>query len=389
MNPEGSPAGTKTSVKLGALALVLVVSLGLFVGVDLAVSYRIRHNARNQPVDYCVDLHPTRHHAFRPMCSGANYWGKARYPVYTNDLGLRDSAMRRVPLKSDRKRVLFLGDSFTDGSVEWSRGWVGLFALAHPELDVLNGGAGSYSPSNYLNLTRELLGKGVVLDEVIVFMDISDVQDEAAYYTDTPTGALTTLAVPASSMTDHGWAAAREWTRTHLVLTDILWSLAENVAVRAGRYALPVTVYGDVFNMRRSAWTYASDLDRTQFPTGYAPRGVAGGIARAESKMDSLASLLGSRGISLSVAVYPWPAQLAHDSVTSRAVTTWKRWCDTRGCKRFIDGFAPFFAAKSECPALLPGCWYSRLFTFGDVHYNEAGYAMVADRLIAAYKEDP
>jgi len=46
-----------------------------------------------------------------------------------------------VPLRSDRKRVLFMGDSFTEAlGVAYEESFVGRFAAAFPQLDVLNGG---------------------------------------------------------------------------------------------------------------------------------------------------------------------------------------------------------------------------------------------------------
>ena len=62
--------------------------------------------------------------------------------------------------------------------------WKSRIASRFPQYDFLNGGVESYAPSNYLNVTRQLLAARVEFDEVIVFIDISDTQDEAAYYRD-------------------------------------------------------------------------------------------------------------------------------------------------------------------------------------------------------------
>ena len=66
----------------------------------------------------------------------------------------------------------------------WADTYVGQIAAKFPQYDFLNGGVESYAPSNYLNVTRQLLDRGVKFDEVIVFIDISDAQDEAAFYQD-------------------------------------------------------------------------------------------------------------------------------------------------------------------------------------------------------------
>ena len=59
-----------------------------------------------------------------------------------------------------------------------------MIAAHFPQYDFLNGGVASYSPSNYLNVARMVLAEGYDIDEVIVFIDISDVHDEAAFYRD-------------------------------------------------------------------------------------------------------------------------------------------------------------------------------------------------------------
>jgi len=121
-------------------------------------------------------------------------------------------------------------------------------------------------------------------------------------------------------------------------------------------------------------------MDAEPYETGYAPLGLEGGIAKEKEKMDVLYRELKERNIPISVVVYPWPAQLAHDNVDSRDVRIWRDWCAGK-CKRFVDLFPAFFAIKDACPRTQSGCWYLSSFVFGDTHYNSAGDALVADVL--------
>ena len=133
-----------------------------------------------------------RHHAFKPNCASVYQWGGDSYEFFTNSLGFRDERIREVPLADARPRILVLGDSFTEGKLGWRDSYVGKIAEHFPQYDFLNGGVASYSPSNYLNVTRMVLAAGVDIDEVIVFIDISDVQDEATFYRDAnDSGAVT------------------------------------------------------------------------------------------------------------------------------------------------------------------------------------------------------
>ena len=101
----------------------------------------------------------------------------------TNSLGFKDSSMRQVPLKVDKKRILFIGDSFTEGVlVPYELTFIGQIATYRPDIDILNAGVTSYSPLIYYLKVDYLLNKvGLKFDELFVFIDISDIQDEYVY----------------------------------------------------------------------------------------------------------------------------------------------------------------------------------------------------------------
>lgn len=126
--------------------------------------------------------HPVYGHTFPPNYEGDEQWGTTRNNVVTNSLGFKDATSREVPLRPDRKRVLFVGDSFTEGvGVPYEETFVGL-GSAFPNLDVLNAGVSDYGPSVYYLKTKYLLDLGLQVNEIIVYVDISDVADEAVSY---------------------------------------------------------------------------------------------------------------------------------------------------------------------------------------------------------------
>jgi hypothetical protein len=56
------------------------------------------------------------HHKFNPLASAATYWGTEKVTIHTNSLAMRDDSKRHVSLnKTTDYRILFLGDSFTEG----------------------------------------------------------------------------------------------------------------------------------------------------------------------------------------------------------------------------------------------------------------------------------
>ena len=239
--------------------------------------------------DPCEVRDPVRYHAFRPNCAAVNHWGKDSYPFFTNSLGFRDDKVRDIPLTDTRPRILVLGDSFTEGKARWGDTYVGRIAEHFPQYDFLNAGMSNYSPSNYLNTTRMVLAKGIDIDEVIVFIDNSAVQLEAAFYHDIDdTGAVAGLGMEKHHPATSWYVKFRRKVAQHFALTSQIFRLfdwLQQPLVKLGYYHLPADYFGDPFDFEISAWTYRKVNESDAYPAGYAPLGVDGGIAKEEAKM--------------------------------------------------------------------------------------------------------
>ena len=372
--------------------ILFVLSAALSAAVFLTFDYFYTSALQGSVVSggaqgYCfAPIDPVRYYALLPNCSCIRLWGKSSYPMFTNNLGFRDDRVRDVPLTDPKPRVLILGDSHAEGMTAWEDTFVGRIAANFPQYDFLNGSMGAYSPSNYLNTARIVMEKGIDVDDVIVFIDISDAQDEAALFRDKDgTGAVTTPRGKAVVQGPYGkW---REYINKHFLITDDIVVFFERTAVRFGYYHLD-RGEGNEFDQERGAWTYRKVSDTLPFEAGYAPLGLERGIAKEKAKMDLLWQELAAHNIPISVVVYPWPNQIAHDSEDSRQVRLWRDWCAGK-CKRFVSLFPAFFAIKAQCSRLETGCWYLDYFIFGDIHYNSAGNAIVADAVTKSLSEIP
>src|SRR5262249_42014195 len=109
------------------------------------------------------------------------------YHLVTNSLGFKDAAVRNVPLTTATRRVVVIGDSFTEGlGVPFEETFAGLLAEAGQrraeKTEFLNAAVASYSPTIYYRKVKLLLDSGLKFDEVLVLPDLSDVQDEASSY---------------------------------------------------------------------------------------------------------------------------------------------------------------------------------------------------------------
>ncbi|HVP00762.1 MAG TPA: hypothetical protein VMT15_21990 [Bryobacteraceae bacterium] len=364
------------------LLFALLFCAVLFLALDWFYTTRVRAAAlqvTGKGLGCFTVRDPTRVFALKPDCSCIRAWGGERYRLVTNSLGFRDQQIREIPPIGTKARVLMLGDSFTEGMVAWNDSFVGQLATNFPQYDFLNGGVGGYSPSNYLNTARVALSAGVNFDEAIVFIDISDAQDEASFYQDA--SASGAVAVPHRHFFIRNWYSnLRMAISEHFLLTNYLFEIFEKALVRFGYYHLDRGNNGNEFDFEKSAWTYRPVSNTLPFEMGFGPLGLDGGITKEKSKMNLLWQELAQRGIPISVVVYPYPAQIVHDTVDSRQVRIWREWCEGK-CKRFITVFPAFLAAKEQCSRWQPGCWYLKYFIFGDIHYNAAGNALVAQEV--------
>ena len=275
-------------LKLALFVASLAFSLACFVIFDYFYSAAILGAAvSGGPQGFCFSRDPVRSFAFLPNCSCIRPWLGNSYEFNTNSLGFRDERIRQVPPTSAQPRILILGDSAPEGMTSWQDSFIGRLAANFPQYEFLNSSVEGYSPSNYLNTAKMLIKEGVEFDEAIVFIDISDAQDEAAFFHDVGTsGAVATAAQKTAKSSRY--SNLRLWINNHLLLTNDVFDFFEKTLVRFGWYHLDLGHGGNEFDLERSAWTYRKVSDALPYETGYGPLGLEGGIRREKEKMDLL-----------------------------------------------------------------------------------------------------
>ena len=129
--------------------------------------------------------HPVYHHTFKPMISIADEYGLMKYRLITNSLGFKDKIRRNVKKKISKKRILFIGDSFTEGvGLKYEETFVGLVhKKITNDIDVLNAGRSSYCPYiSFLKIKSLIEENNYVINEIFVSIDPTDAQDELFRY---------------------------------------------------------------------------------------------------------------------------------------------------------------------------------------------------------------
>jgi len=377
------------------IIFILLLSFIVVAFIDYKIGYKFLKEPKYRITKYDHDLRKNL-----KMFERGNV-------LYTNNYGFKNKDGAK--LKDKNIDVAFIGDSFTEGiAIKYEDTFVGIFEN-ETEKKVINLGVSSYSPSIYYEKIKFYLDKGFNFKEVIVFIDISDIQDEAAYYIEDEYGYIHTRKVGTVSPLKRN---------LHILLTD--FPLIYNAIVKTKKFLtkdlknlfvkkdqtnlennkifkrvslsqkmlnnferyneLLIYDYYKVglydFKYSRSFWTYFKD------DAPYEPLKIDGGINKSIKKLNDIYILLDSKNIKLSIGVYPWPGQILFYKRNSKQVQIWRDFCRDK-CLNFFNMFDFFFdeIESSKDKKLV----IKKYYIDGDVHFNEAGNKVVAEEILKKY----
>lgn len=320
------------------------------------------HNTFRRP-------HPVFHHALLPNQVATAKWGERVYPMYTNSLGFRDKEPREVSLEPSGKRLLIIGDSFCEGvGVLYEETVAGMLAARFEPngMEVLNASVVSYSPKLYYLKIRYLLEEvGLKFDHLVVFIDISDIQNEIAYEVFEP-GEFSALA---EFQYDLGRMARRHFFSWYTV-----WSRG-----RKSREIGGVDYSADGlfphFTGLDPQMIADPDFQRLGFDVDdkkLFDRWGSKGLTLALGNMRELVGLCKRRNIRVTIVVYPWSQQIVSRKLDSIQVRAWRTFAKTNQVG-FVDLF-PKFIDDRPFPTV-----YAEYFIDGDAHWNPHGHRLVAN----------
>ena len=354
---------------------VFVYCLALFLAFDFAYSSLTRGEEK---VRSARIANATYDHGFAPNFDGYDVWGELRYRLITDSLGFKDASVRKVPLKSDSRRILLIGDSFAEGiGTSFEDSFAGQLYRAGQErserIEFLNAGVASYSPSIYYKKIRYLLESGLQFDEVVLFSDTSDVTDEATSYfciDDDPKYRAHCTSAEGAAQPAVAAPKKADFLIDRFVVTNrVRISIKRSIQSFLGNRRSAINT-----DHARIGWS----IPGLDVGNSCQPLGVDGGIARSLQNMRALSDLLSARNIPLTIVVYPWAQQIAQGDRDSRQVSLWRDFCQGR-CKTFINLFPAFFAAADADRG-----WYEHLFILGDDHFSVDGNRFMFRQLAKA-----
>jgi len=272
-----------------------------------------------------------------------------------------------------------MGDSFMEGvGLPYEDTFAGMLETRlAPHAEVLNAAVVSYSPMLYYLKTRHLIeSRGVTFDRLVVFIDVSDIQNEIAYESFVPTAFQT---------------SRKLYFHTKRFLTDISYiSHRIDQILERRKDPLELGLHGDGLfpcfdgadqEFLEDIEFHESVSDWTIKPRIFEKYGRRG-LELAVANMQKLVDLCLEHGIRLAIAVYPWPHQIVARDLESIQVKQWRLFCKWNGVP-FLNYFPDFITARPPEEVL------NRFFLPEDVHWNRAGHQIIAKRLIDFFLGGP
>jgi hypothetical protein len=307
---------------------------------------------------------PFYHHGYKPNKKVMVKWGESRYLLVSNSLGLRDSSTRNVDLTSNAYRIVFIGDSFTEGmGLPYEQTFTGLISDGEKNkgVEIFNAGMVSYSPKLYYLKVKYLLEIGFKFDELYVLPDISDVQDEIIYQDFVPEELVASKGPIGRGL--------EYFTNEILFSKSYYFRLFRGSREGESAGASNIWVSEQDYVKARSAWlTDANEYGRWGRL----------GLLLAKKHMLKLYELCERRGIKMNLVVYPWPEQIKAGNLDSVWVEQWREFCGDKKIN-FINLFPDFINSRSK--DILKS-----YFIENDVHWSAEGHKYVAKQLIEKAK---
>jgi hypothetical protein len=337
------------------LALDFVLTATLFSSVKQAMLAAEEGN-------YRVYIAAPYHHDLAPDLKTTRVWGNILYPWESDSYGFRTGKCAPGEAEKAWPAIFVIGDSFTEalGST-YEDSFVGLMACdaAKQKKGVWNLGVSSYSPTIYHRKARAAADKlGIKPAEIFVFLDVSDIDDDANVYRVADDGTVK-------------FANRSEFTGPSFDLGQFLTNNFTTARLLYDLYLTSTFRYSLSVGRSRARWTVDKKLME---------KWGRRGLEVASANMDKLVALCRDWQCRLTLVVYPWPDNVVEHDEHSIQVRHWRAWAQARGV-RFIDGFAPFFREPADATL-------RKDYIAGDVHFTAEGNRLLFEAVKQAVGGD-
>lgn len=328
---------------------------------------------KDYKLSYFRTAHPCFHHGLVQNMAAPTNWGDNKYTHYTNSFAFKDSAIFEAKQNIEKKQVVFIGDSFTEGIGEPYEttffGYTRKNFENNKEIELWNAGCASYSPLIYYNKIKYYTEvENLKIDYLWVFLDPSDIQDEVDYKDFEPK--CDDKFIPkAKEKGVHFYDLKKDKTifdiySNHSLFFALIPSFYKTV--------IPTEKQKETsYRGNRIAWVYDDEV--------YQDWGKEG-LKSAENYMEKLAELCREKNIKLTLVIYPW------FDIIEKNERHVKIWTDFTAKNNIpLINLFPVFSQKSKETSLQKV--NQTYFLEGDSHWNAEGHYLIAESIKKSFEE--
>ena len=305
------------------------------------------------------------------------------YKIYTNDLGFRDSKVKKID--RTKEYTIVIGDSFVEGvTLLYDETIVGQLSK-EVNLNFLNAGVSSYSSYIYLKKIIKIIDKNpdLLIKDIIVLFDKSDMRDDLEYF-NKPKYFENTKIKRANKRKNDFYKDLKELnffrfykkqTMSGKVL-DIAFGALEdflgnlrNMNVMAKNtnksfFDVSYNVAKSIRSIENRKWLAQLLLDEQWEEKGKKS------INFAIDNMNELNLFLKKKNINLYIVLYPWSFEIYNKELRERYLSYTTNKLRENKLLQVIC-YEPFLTGETY------QIIYEN-FIYSDVHYNAAGYKKLA-----------
>ena len=361
------------------ISLIIIV---LFLTTDFIYSNFIIEGSEQKQKKVRV-FNEYYHHGFKKKINNKITWGGNYYNICTDHNSFLISCKKKIKL-DNYYDVLFIGDSFTEGvGYPFEKTFTGIYSELSDK-EVANLGVLSYSPFLYYNKIKYILSKGVSFKHLVVFIDLSDIEDDLNYFniSNNSSSNQSSNKIFEKETNEKVLNPIRNFLNFHEL--NIKNILSRNFIVSYNIYKIFQKIYFNQiikdenryierigwmkYNFERVSWSYDDNF------LGYTNRGIKEEINNSVLNMENLYELLKKNDINLTIAVYPWPQSLLYKKKNSKYINTWEEFCKNR-CKNFFNLFPIFDNSDNFINN------YLKFYIYNDVHFNDFSHELIGNYL--------
>jgi hypothetical protein len=250
----------------------------------------------------------------------------------------------------------------------WEESFSGIIASQLPGTEILNAGVVSYSPKLYYLKVKYLIENvKLKFDELYVFIDNSDPLNELTYEDFKP--------FPNKSFKKFAYTLKRYlFGHSYLYYSvSAMFMNSRKNPVTAAWNPVSGSAMLDELSTEKGDFI-AAMLNWSYTPALYEKWGRRG-LQLAGENMQKLADLCKQNNIKLTVVIYPWPSVIEQRNLKDVQVGFWKNFCESNNL-HFINLYPVFINDEDPVKVI------QNLFIPGDVHWNEKGNRLVAEKIL-------